>query len=437
MINFSLSFRKNIYAFSVLSILIILNFGCKEDNISVNTKLSNAKIEGKVLGKSGFSSVNVSPEKGANVFLSKINDDGSIQKLSNPAVVTDANGKFIIEIFPNVNDKFLLTAQKGNEEWNAVVSSEVRNGLTFYSQPINDETTIEFLIYKEALKNNYYNISYSDISIFTDESIAYEVINKKLTVVQIAAAINVFKSIEVSTLSNEKFNPFPININEINKSKDLAQSLLERDLFFSVSQKNYDEAFNSFYESILSSYINSGLQADTFYKVLEIAYRRLLNNISNLDESIKYSLEKRVCQIGAYALNYSVQSKFSLLNPSLNQFQKIVKAGDQLQLNLRSAKSHSDCIDAFSEYHQRVVEVINDFIGIRSEMINALDKNILDLKLNLINSLNANIDDEILVNEYLNFFNGVKEKINELIGNENNNEIIISAEILLLLNIQF
>ncbi len=55
----------------------------------------------------------------------------------------------------------------------------MKNGLTYYVQPLNDESTAEAKVYLEALKNNYTNISYPDISIFVDEIIAEKITQTK------------------------------------------------------------------------------------------------------------------------------------------------------------------------------------------------------------------------------------------------------------------
>ena len=286
------------------------------------------------------------------------------------------------------------------------------------------------------MKNKFTNVLYPDISVFIDETIAEKVIQKIVTPVQIASAINDVKKIENSAILNKQLVLMQVDIEKLNSSISFAQSLLERNLYYSKNQSDYDAAFASFYESIVTSYITSGLQPEIFYKILEIAHRTLLRSIAGFDEPTRIEIEKRASQVRAYVLNYAVQSMFNQLDPDLQIYKEIVNAGGKLFISINQSKTHSEIIENFAEYHAEALNVISKLLGVRSDVIKTLDKNLDDLKARLITSVNNETSNDSLINEYLIFFSEAGAIITQSINNDDN-QVKISADILVLLNMQF
>ncbi len=428
-----------ILTFVYLSLL----WGCeKENNIPIepSAHIAAAKIEGRVIGNNGYSSVSNSYVTGASVYISQATTNGTLQKISQSDATSDKNSRFHSSIDYSGINKIIVTAIKGDKTWKSVINNDVKNGLTYYVQPLNDESTAEAEVYLEALKNNYINVTYTDVSIFVDETIANQIHQKIVTPKQIASAINDIKNIEASAISNKQLVSVSIDQSKLNDSKSFAQSLLERNLYYSNSQSDYNAAFASFYESIVNSYTNSGIEPDTFYKMLEIADRALLTSISNFNISTKIDIEKRASQVRAYVLNYAVQTKFSKLDPGLQLYNEIVSAGGKLFLSISQTSSHDEIISNFSTYHAEILDVISKLVGIRSDIIKNLDKSIGDLKSGLISSVDNETVIDSLIGEYLTFFSNTASIIQKTVNSEeddNNNQIKLSADILVLLNMQF
>ncbi len=424
----------NLFVFSI----VIFFTGCqKEDVLSIQPETSNAKIEGKVLGDGGFSKINKSFVDGAKVYLSLVDENGFIQKIPESDCVTNKEGIFNSTINISGNKIILISAAKGDRTWETIINLNFQNGLTYYAQPLNDETTSEAAVFIEKLKNNFSNVSYSDVSIFIDETITKYISSKNVNPFQIASAINDIKNIEVSTLSNIKFIPFSVNVDKINTSKSFAQSLLERDLYYSKTQNDFDASFAAFYESIVAGYTNSGIEPDNFYKLLEIAHRSLLSSISNIDANVKIEIEKKASQVRAYVLNYAVQTKISKMRADAETYATVINAGGKLYASLKDAKSHDEIIKYFSDYHAEIIQAIYRLMGVRSDAIKILDKGIEDLKPKLISSINFNTTGDVLISEYLNFFSGAAELVAKAINKEGDSQLQLSADIILLLNMQF
>ena len=78
-------------------------------------------------------------------------------------------------------------------------------------------------------------------------------------------------------------------------------------------------------------------------------------------------------------------------------------------------------------------------MGIRSDIIKNLDKNIGELKSELMTSVNGETATDSLINEYFDFFSNSTSLIQQTITSEedDNHQIMTSADILVLLNMQF
>ncbi len=436
------TFLKKYDKFFYISIFAILSFitGCeKEEDSSVQPpQTSTAKIEGRIMGSSSYSTVNNTYIAGASVYLSEVNQDGSIHKISQSNITSDQNGNFLCSIDYSSGNRIIVTAIKGSKTWKSFINNDIKNGLTYYVQPLNDESTSEADVYIEAIKNNNVNVSYPDISIFVDEVIAQKLTQEIVTPSQIASVINDVKNIEASTISNKQFVSIPIDLTKLNNAKYFAQSLLERNLYYSKSQSDYDAAFASFYEAIVNSYTSSGIEPEVFYKMLEIADRALLRSITSFDATTKIEIEKRASEVRAYVLNYAVQSIFNKLNPDPQTYNLIVGAGGKLFLDINQSSTHDGIIANFTEYHAETLDIINKLLGVRSDIIKTLDKRIGDLKSGLITSVNGEISIDSLINQYLNFFSDAASIIAQTVNSEDDdNQIKLAADILVLLNLQF
>ncbi len=440
--TFLKKYNKLFYIIIFVNLLFL--WGCeKENETEVESPYTiTAKIEGRVLGNNGYSSIGNTYVTGASVYLSEVNKDGTIQKISQSDATSDRDSRFRSSIDYSGKNKIIVTATKGSETWKSIINNDVKDGLTYYVQPLNDESTAEADVYLESLKNNYPNVTYTDISIFVDETIANQISKKNVTPKLIASAINDVKNIEASAISNKQFVSVSVDQVKLNNSKSFAQSLLERNLYYSNSQNDYDAAFTSFYESIVTSYINSGIEPDTFYKMLEIADRALLRNISNFDSSTKIDIEKRASQVRAYVLNYAVQTKFNKFEIDPQMYNEIVNAGGKLFFSINQSSTHDEIITKFSDYHDEIFNIINKLVGIKSDVIKNLDASIGYLKSGLISSVESETVIDSLISKYLTFFLDTDSVIQKTVTSEeedddDNNQIKLSADILVLLNLQF
>ncbi len=434
--------KKYSVIFISVIFLNVMNFiGCEkvedeEENPVESYHNNTAKIEGRVFGDGGYSNFTSTNVSGAIISLSEINEDGSLKIISQSDVTTGKNGNFHTSVDYAGKNKILVSAAFGTKAWRSIINNDVKNGLTYYIQPLNDESTAESEVYIQALKNNYTNVTYTDIAIFVDETIAENINQNIVTPDQIASVVEEIKNIENIAISDKQFVTKSIDIEKLDNSISFAQSLLERDLYYAYNQTDYQAAFSAFYESIVTSYINSGLEADVFYKILEIAHRALLQRISNFDESSRIEIEKRASQVRAYVLNYAVQSKFNRLEPDPQMYKMIVSAGQKLFVTIDQAQTHAGIISNFSEYHVEALDAISDLLGVRSDKIKNLDNNIYKLKSALITSIENQTTSDSLIKEYLNFFSESEALISNMIASDDD-QVRLSAEILILLNLQF
>ncbi len=90
--------KYNKLFYIIIFVNLSLFIGCeqeKEDESPIEPHYKNtAKIEGRVLGNGGYSTINETNINDAAVYLSEINKDGTVQRLSQSNVTSDQNGIF-------------------------------------------------------------------------------------------------------------------------------------------------------------------------------------------------------------------------------------------------------------------------------------------------------------------------------------------------------
>src|SRR3972149_1903348 len=176
---------------SLFSVIFVI--GCSDNNNNPvgNNPDSPSKVQGKATDNSGFQksrSTNSNIE-GATVILARVKADGSLETVSNASVQTDVSGQYTVETNVDGESNLVVVATKGSSKWEAVVSSTVKNGITVYAPPMNDETTVEAGVYASIKASGDVNVTFADIASTINSEIATQVKGNASAMADLAASI--------------------------------------------------------------------------------------------------------------------------------------------------------------------------------------------------------------------------------------------------------
>ncbi len=437
MFKFSTFYRINKKRFNLLLgfvLVVLLLNGCVKEN-PTEAGGQTAKVEGRVVESSGLAKESGS-EIGVNeaaVTLSRINNDGSTVTVSLFEVKTDKDGIFTVETDVDGESNLVVVAVKDNKKWKAVVSSEVKTGITVYSQPLTEETTTEAEIFIKS-RTNGLKVSYPDIANYISVKAASEISGNNNLVDNIITAFENEESAKSKAIINSAIGGTSEEWENIKNLKLAAQALLERDLYFAETESAKQTAFEKYFQAVVTAYINTGLSAEVFCKVFEISYRSYIKAIAEFNSEIKFELIKKISEIRARAINYAMQMKMSELDVDQSQMNLTASTGLNLINSVKNSADFSDIKNSFDEYHSKILGQLKNSLGIYGSIILTLDGNVLLLQANLEASVESanSIDD--LLNAYFSFFTKVKNEVKMNITNGNQVQVNIAIQFLTLLN---
>jgi len=433
------------YLTLVLIPLIMFTFSaCSDDDNPVDTgNESSAKIQGRVVGTSGFSKTNglnqISGIEGAVVTVARVQSNGSLTTISNASVVTNAEGKFIVET-NSVNERNLVVvAAKGNAEWKAVVSSSTTPGSTATCPPLSDETTAEAEVYARVIANGKGNVvSYSDIQYYIDSKVAAEIKGNATLISQVAAALNAEAEAKAKACADSYFQVSSTAIQTINNAKAEAQAQLEASLYAAgENQSSYDAAFETYQQAIINAYVNAGVEKSKCAKIIEISNDEMMRASASLSAQAKIALRKSSAKRKAYACRKAQEEECDSAGAQPAQKNAVINAGINLEASIDAAVSADEIDAAFEAYHNTVVEQLRITLNSHAAAITSIDATInsaAGLRAVLLTSLAAAVSTDAVVNAYITFYNNVKTLVETQMSAATSAQIKAATEVLVLAN---
>ncbi len=433
-------FSKYLPAILVSIFSIIFVAGCSDNNNPVNDNHgSTSKVQGRVTDNSGFQKVNgtESSVQGATVILARVKADGSLETVSNANVQTDANGHFTIETNVDGESNLVVVATKSSSEWKAIVSATVKNGITVYAPPLNDESTVEAEVYANIIASGNANATFADIASTINSDIAAQVKSNTTAIELLATSINAEADAKVKTFTSTEVSGTQSEWQAIANARAQVQAQLERDLFVASNQSDIDAAFESYTNATIISYQNAGLDVSAYGKVYEAASRVLLNSATSINASVKFAIQKRIALVKAKIINFIIQAKFTAMGAAQAQMTALITAAVTLNDSIKTATTFSEIITAFDNYHTAVINELKITLGTNGTLITTIESNIAGFKATLESSVSFTVSIDVVVNAYVKFYADIEASVESTLTSAPQVQVNATAQILLLLNTQF
>ncbi len=433
-INFKLNFTNNLSLFIPILFAAFL-IGC--NNNPSGPSNAPARVQGKVTGSSSMNKIEKTNAvqnniQGATVILSEVKSDGSLETVSNAAVQTDANGNFIIETNLDGVSDLIVVATKDSSQWKAIVSAEVKSGITVNTQPVDDESTAQADVYVKAKSENDNEVTSTIIQNYINSKIAAEIKGNSGLEIQAASALNAEAQAEAQTASSSSFNVSQSQWQQIMNSQAEANAQLETDLNNSSSLSE-DNSYETYYQNLAAAYTKAGLTVDTYGKILEISHEVFLNAASKLNSQLAFDFEQSAAVIRAKVISYAVQSKFGELGASSVEIQDIMNSSAALNSSIANAGSSSDIDNAFSVFHDKILSALKIVFNSSSNNVVMIDSSVAALKAELRSSISANDSIDLLISAYSKFYLKVFNAVSAMMSSTNNNQIKSTSDTFILL----
>ncbi len=433
--------RKLLSLFAVIFTIAILS-GCEKSS-PTGPSGSPAIVEGRVsgssssMGKMQKSSSTQGGVQGATVILAMVKANGSLQTVSNAAVQTDASGKFDVETNLSGISNLVVVATQGASQWKAVITSQVQSGLKVYAEPLDDQTTIKTDIFIKAKENNHGNVTYAEIENYISSGVAAEIESDTTMEGEVEASINAEANAEATAASNSSIGMTQAQWESVISGENDAEASLERNLYYANNQSDDDAAKGSYFQGMVNAYMNSGLSAATYVKLMEISERVFINSTTNLNTQVAFSFEQRAEEIKAIIMSYAIQSSFTALGASQSQMSNAITAGTNLAVSIKSALTMSDINNDYETYRLAIEADMSVLLGMDSNMMTNMDANLSGYRATLKAAVSSSVSESVIVNAYSAFYSSVKTQMSTIMGTSNSAHINAAAEVMMILYANF
>lgn len=422
--------KKNIYNKVVLSTFVLFFIGtlagCSKET-SVQTEEITAKVAGRVQGDSLL--------EGIHVRLAKTNTLGTIETVSLEDGYTDSEGKFILETNLSEARNLLIEAENGIKKWRGIMTAGVIPGITMYTQPLNTATTVSADLFQIALESGI-NPDYIQIRLLMNEEIAEILANETDLKKNISDAITLEFNSEKETMLRSEIGGTTSQWQQINVARIAAQTALDRDLYYSISESTEKTAIYSYLGSVSEAYVEVGLKSSTFSKVLETSVRTFLKDIDGINSRLEFEFKRRTSRIRARVINVAVSSEFQKLGADPSMLASVIKTGEDLEDNLEDSQSTEEITNEFTEYRDHCRENLIKVLGINGNSIRTFQENIDGYKITLISDIENSIESSEIISAYMNFYGSIRNLVEQHL-NSGNVVQNAAAEVLILINMDF
>ncbi len=410
------SFERMLCLYVILLIIFLTVFltGCSSYSTSPSTAPAN--VRGRIIGSGNMSKLSKANAieagvQGATVILAEVKTDGSLETVSNAAVQTDVSGNFTIQTNLNGVSNLMVIATKDSNQWKGVIASQIQSGSTVYIQPLDDETTAQADVFIRAKTDNYNNVTYITIKNYINSRIASQIKGDVNLTRQVAAALNTEAQAESQSAASSTFSISQSQWQTIVNSQYNAEAELETSLYNSFSTSSEDNAYETYYQSLASSYVKAGLSLDTYGKVLEISNYALVNSTANINSQLSSDFEQSAALLRSKVIGYAVNDKFKVLGATNEQIKEVNDASAALSFSIENGFSNNDLGNAFAAFRSRVISDLKLIFSADAVTISAIDSSVASYKAELTSSINANTTTNDLIPAYSKFYSNVNNTV--------------------------
>lgn len=410
-------FRSPKKTISILILgLALVGLNCSDSGTSIS---SNAVIvKGKVAGND--SKQKTAKSEGAVVTAATITTNGTISKIEQTEVESDASGNFELSFDADVAQNFVIIAEDGENTWMAFLDGEVKNGSNITIKPINSESTAETKVFAELIADGEFaNTTKADIEAMVTSKAAVAINTSEIATSKFSAAISnaadartAFYDSEVEGNASAKLEATLENLIE-------AQADLEAALNASTSSEGDSVAIAAFLNAYVDAYTDADVSESNTAKSIEMETRLFLNNITTISTDVQNSVRARTSLMLATAISNAVRVEAEAAGMSVATLNKIEQASVDLRVNIKGALGVKSSVKtAFKNFRDDVNNAMqedgsieaNVFVNINSE-INAVNgsKSIFESAIAAIS--NASMAVDIYGNFYLSVETAVKNKV--------------------------
>ena len=426
--------------FSVFVSSLIL-FSCSDDDNGTSPSAS-ATIRGKVTNDAGLSKT-TGAVGDAKVKIHSVQADGSFENVSTATVETNAEGKFSVETNADYTENTVCTAEKGDNEWQTMVTAmsetDIDAEATYYAQPMTTESTVEAKAYQEVIAHGQSDdVLYADMASSVNADLAAEMSGDANIIADFAVAVENMVRGRNDMMAGSHMNVAQSDIEAAAGARIEAQAALEERLYMADGNETEEEAaFETFYESDLSAFINAGVNSKNVVKARS-ASGHFLRIHSNPSGNMAFEIEKQSKLRASMSMESALTSEFTHAGASEAQVQGAADACAQLQADIKAAESSADLEQATDEFKNRVFNGLKLVLSGQEALLITLDGTIAGsagLTTTLESSVAAASTNEEIISAYAEFFSEVDAAVNSSLSGMSDAKINAATEIYILMNV--
>ncbi|MFN0151794.1 MAG: hypothetical protein ACKVU1_13935 [bacterium] len=416
--------------------------GCGDDDDDPIGPGDPARIEGRVDGAGGYAkSAAPNAIEGAVVMVARVQANGSLQTIAVDSVLTDAQGRFSVEIDANGERQLVVVATKGAAVWKSVVTAAADAGSSIHAQPLNDESTVEAEVHARVIAHGTSNASfYTDIATDVDAAVAALVKGNAQEIDELASSIEAEAETHLFVLSDSSIAVTQAELQTIARGRAAALEELEGALDGAADSVAVAAAFADFHDAVLAAHLEGGVSAGATARAREAGARALVRSATALDADTRFAIARAAAHARARYIDAAVRARLTQLGATPSELSAAAASGATLAASVDAAESNDELNDAFDDYHVAIVSSLQASAETHSTAIGTLDAAIRGAggaKLALESAVSAAIATTSIADAYIDFHQSVASLAAVTLLTASTAEITAIAEILTVINMSF
>ncbi len=440
-------------AISILIASSLLLAGCTRRGNNPVSSQQESVVQGEVNGQQGLAkseevaarnvpgsggaiSSNSTGVQGATVTLAEIQVDGSLKTVSAAPVKSDAEGQFSVKTNLDGVSDLVAVASQGSSEWEAIVSSEVRNGEAVDCQPLTDQTTVQSQAYSKIVADGKGNeVTPADLQLFITPVVAANIMGNSNAIAQVASALEA--EAEVQSTAFSQFNITEAQLQTAATARQQAQASFESALYSADGDSAADDvALQTYYAATVGAYVSAGIPIQSLAEVEDASCSALTDNTQSLSAGISFSVAQSSALVRAALAGQAVLSEMQAGGATQAEISSTDSANSELLASLDLAVSSSQLSSAFQEFHSAIMEQLLDLDSSDSSAVSSADLQIEaagGAGSVLSAALNSAATTGAIVQAYMTFYSSVSSLISG-IGGLSSSQLDATAQILMIVD---
>jgi hypothetical protein len=416
--------------------LFVLN-GCNKDS-EVTNPGGSPSIEGYVTDGSGLQK-GAAGISSAVITVGKIQSNGTLTIVSSTAVQTDMNGHYVVEVNVTNERNLVVVATKGTLELKAVVSAEVRANTTIQAPPMTVQSTVEADVFIQiAATGNPNFVTIADVRSSIDAFVASDVKGNNSAIVALATAISAEAQARAHALATAEIGATQEQIDHARSASVDATVALDAALHASWNNPPGSRAaLEVFYQATINAYVNNGIDIEKYARARVASIRAMLQWSSQLSTEVRFHLEQRAAYVRALLMDHVSQLEFQALSAGQTQMSAVVSAGATLKASISAATTSQQIVQAFTAYHDAIVQGLSVTLTTYASAIVTVDGNITKsngLKAQLVATIQSAITPQQVIQAYWSYYSQVKTAVMTAMSTATNVQVQAVTSLLVMVN---